>query len=656
MPSPMTLCVAVSAAVAVLAGSALAAVGHANPAEPGAVVHGASPHPAPVSPTGDPAGAPRTVRSGSTAAGPAAAPVAAPTAARAAARWTPRAAAYEVAVQRDVPITMSDRTVLYADVYRPARGGAAVPGRFPVVLTQTPYNKSGPIGTGNQYLVSRGYVHVVADVRGTGSSHGQWSAFGPREQRDGAELVRWVATRPWSSGRVGTFGPSYMAINQIFTAAQRPAGLKAAFTIVPAGDVYRDVVGSGGQLDVGFIPLWFSLVTGAGLVPPAYTAVDPASGASALAQHLTGAQFQTRLALEVMTGGERAFDGPFYRARSPLTVIDEVRVPTFVVGGWFDLFQRGEPMVYQRLRANGVPTKLLMGPWTHIAGSQGAGLGAPGGPPSYDELALRWFDRYVRGLRDDRLDTDIAPVTYYELGSDTWRTAPRWLDPSVRAKALHLGGTARPGAPGTLTAARSTGAGADRIVPLPVTGLCTRSASQWTAGNPAIDATCGADQRVDSALGTSYELPVSSPLRLFGPVAARLFVSTTARDGMIAARLEDVAPDGSVKQLTAGWQVLSLRKLDRARSVVRDGRVLQPWHPFTRASVLPVHPDEVMETYVEIFPTGAVVRPGHRLRVTFQAFDTPHLAPPLPQAANSLGMLTIHHGARYPSQVLLPVR
>lgn len=579
-------------------------------------------------------------------------------AAPAAAPWTARPATYEVVVEHDVPITMSDGTKLYADVHRPAKDGVAVARRFPVILTQNPYNKSAPLGE-NPYLVQRGYVHVVVDVRGTGSSQGTWSSFGEREQRDGYELVRWVASkhRAWSDGRVGTYGPSYMGINQIFTAAQRPPGLKAAFPIVPAGDVYRDVVASGGQLDVGFIPLWLGLVTATGLVPPAYTAVDPASGLSTLLQHAgNAASFQGNLLVNSATGGDLAYDGPFYRQRSPLNAIDKVRVPTLFAGGWYDLFQRGTPMLYERLRRNGVPAKLVMGQWTHIGGSMGDGL--PSGPvPTYDELALRWFDHYVRGVADPALNTDLAPIAYHELGSNKWRRATRWIGPEVRARALRLDGPSTPGAPGALTSGAPTGTAPDTVWPIPITGLCTRSASQWTAGNPVLDATCAQDQRLDSALGTAYEVAVDKPLQLFGPVAARLFVSTTAHDGMIAARLEDVAPDGSVKQLTAGWQVLSLRALDRSRSVIRDGHVLQPWHQFTRESVLPVNPGEVNEVHVEIFPTGAVVAPGHKLRVSFQAYDTPHLAPPLPQFLNSVGgVMSIHHDPDHPSQLILPVR
>src|SRR5919112_1341696 len=115
--------------------------------------------------------------------------------------WTPydRPAQFGVVVDKDVPVTMSDGTVLRADVHRPD-----APGKFPVLLTQTPYNKLGPLGAANTYLVQRGYVHVVVDVRGTGSSAGQWDSFGPNEQRDGREMVEWAAEQSWSDGKVGT--------------------------------------------------------------------------------------------------------------------------------------------------------------------------------------------------------------------------------------------------------------------------------------------------------------------------------------------------------------------------------------------------------------------------------------------------------------------
>ena len=132
--------------------------------------------------------------------------------ASAATGWQERPAQYGVHVTEDVPVRMSDGKRLRVNVYRPAKDdGSPVEGRFPVVVTQTPYNKSGPgLGFRNDYLVQRGYVQVVADVRGTGSSEGRWASFDRREQRDGAELVAWAHSRKreWSNGRIGLWGIS----------------------------------------------------------------------------------------------------------------------------------------------------------------------------------------------------------------------------------------------------------------------------------------------------------------------------------------------------------------------------------------------------------------------------------------------------------------
>src|SRR3954452_17919170 len=255
--------------------------------------------------------------------------------------WTAPSAQYPgVAKQQDVSITMSDGVVLHADVIHPATaGGAMAPGKFPVLLTQTPYNKAAPsLNFEDDYLVEHGYVQVIADVRGTGSSEGNWDSFGTREQMDGKEIVDWARVQPWSDGNLGLHGTSYGAINQIFTAAQHPAGVKALFPIVPGADTYRDITASGGQLDTSFIPTWLGLVTALGLAPPTYTPGDPVEAARVLGQHVGNVPgFQAGTVADATFGGANAYDGPFYRQRSPIEVIDRIDVPTFIMGGWFDL-------------------------------------------------------------------------------------------------------------------------------------------------------------------------------------------------------------------------------------------------------------------------------------------------------------------------------
>ena len=274
--------------------------------------------------------------------------------------WRPRAAKYPGTVtQEDLAIPMSDGTVLRGDLVLPATAdGRAVARRLPVIITITAYNKSASGGSplsggGSDYLVQRGYAHLTVDARGTGSSEGQWAAFSRREDKDAGEIVEWAHSRkrPWSNGRIGMNGPSYMGISQIFAAGARPAGLKAIFPQVPASDVYRDVVASGGQVDVGFIPLWLGLVTTTGVIPPAVAATDPQSGFGALIDHLAAAgTFTLPLLLDAVTGGDSAYDGTFYRDRSPSRVISKVNVPTFLIGGEFDLFQRGTPLLFENLQ------------------------------------------------------------------------------------------------------------------------------------------------------------------------------------------------------------------------------------------------------------------------------------------------------------------
>src|SRR5207244_13653107 len=104
----------------------------------------------------------------------------------------------------------------------------------------------------------------------------------------------------------------------------------------------------------------------------------------------------------------------------------------------------------------------------------------------------------------------------------------------------------------------------------------------------------------------SYDLPVSSSLDLAGPIAARLYLSTTANDAFVAVRVEDVSGGGSSStQLSAGWQVLSLRALDPSKTVTQDGLIVQPYHPFTKQSTLEVNSGTVYHAGAEIFPTAA---------------------------------------------------
>jgi putative CocE/NonD family hydrolase len=577
-----------------------------------------------------------------------------PTAAQAAG-WTPydRPAQYGTVTVRDVPVTMRDGTVLRANVTTPD-----VPGRYPVLVTQTPYGKDGAVvaalGGQTDPLVQRGYVQVTVDVRGTGASGGSWDSFGPAEQQDGHDVVEWAAAQDFSDGNVGLDGPSYMGLNQLYTAALRPPHLKAIFPVVPMADGYRDITFSGGDVNVSFIPLWLGLVTGGGLAPfsPAFSGspADVVASTGALLGHVGGAlSFTAPTLLGAMTGGSIAYDGPFWKARSPIEVLDRIRVPAFVVGGHHDLFQRGEPLVYERLKSRGVTARLLMGPWTHVGGSTGAGLPRDG-VPALTSIQLRWFDRYLKGI--DTKVSSIPKVTQFTYGDDRYETQADWPDPRLDPQRWYLRGAGRVAPDGP-----AAGEAPQSFVQHPLSGACTMSTGQWTAGLGE-QLPCFTDDRPNAASGGAAYVsdPLTGDLRVSGPIAARLWLTTTAADAAVTVRVDDVAPDGTSTGMTTGWQTAAFRATDPAKARVVRVHLLAPWHPFTQASVLPVTAGEPTPVDVEIFPANWVLKRGHRLKIVVDPADFPHAVPPAPALLNRLGgQVSVLTEPDHPSAIELPV-
>lgn len=191
--------------------------------------------------------------------------------------WRTSERKYDVIAERDVKVRLSDGTELNADIFRPDSNE-----RFPALLDLHAYDQapqSAPIKAqalsvaigmafgqekGNAWLeagdpaffVRRGYVHVIASVRGSGKSGGKYAFFGPQETQDGAELIGWIARQPWCSGNVGMFGVSYFAISQLFVASDNPPALKCLFAPWAATDMYRDGIYQGGVLNHTFWRMW----------------------------------------------------------------------------------------------------------------------------------------------------------------------------------------------------------------------------------------------------------------------------------------------------------------------------------------------------------------------------------------------------------------
>lgn len=571
-------------------------------------------------------------------------------------RWQDyqRAEVFAATAAEDAFIAMPDGVQLAARVVRPAASdGEAVTAPLPVILTINGYNSRlvGDVLPASAFFVQRGYVHVFVDERGTGSSGGQWESFGEKAQADFLHVLEWVDAQPWSDGSVGTWGPSYMGITQFFAAKHQHPSLKAMFPIVPMGDAYRDIVFTGGQINAGFIPLWVGLVNGLGVLPVAALQDNPLGGVQVLLDHVSQSllDFSVTTVGGALAGTDTVYDGPFWRTRSPLEVAEQVTVPTFLVGGLNDLFQRGTPMLYEALK-NHTEAKLLIGPWTHLEGSFGGGLPADG-VPSLDAIALQWFDRYLKGMANG---AESQPdVTQYLYGEGRYVIEPDWPHPAARAMTLNLRGDQ------SLTPeAANDGESSNQVLQQPVNGLCSMSASQWTAGVIGLlPLPCATDNRITELLETTYTTAaMEEDLYINGPIQANVWVSTTALEAGVVVRLTDVYPNGRSQEITNGLLTASMRAVDKERSRTLDGQSIQPWHPFTEAARQPISPGEVVELNVEVFPSSFVIKKGHALRVSVGASDLPHGLPPLPDLLSGVvGLLTVYSDATRPSHVVLPV-
>jgi putative CocE/NonD family hydrolase len=288
-----------------------------------------------------------------------------------------------------------------------------------------------------------------------------------------------------------------------------------------------------------------------------------------------------------------------------------------------------------------------MGPWNH--GSFGDGLPADG-VPTLEQISLRWFDHYLKGI-DTHIE-DIPKVTQYTYGNERYETQPDWPDPRLAPQRWYLrGGKAIDrDAPATAEAPQS-------FVQHPLAGVCTMSTGQWTAGLGE-QLPCFTDDRPnDLSGGASYTSePAASDVRISGPIAAKLWLTTTASDAAVTVRIDDIAPDGASTGITTGWQTASFRATDPAKARVVKGHLLQPWHPFTQASVLPVQAGVPTAVDVEVFPANWVLQAGHRLKVVVDPADFPHALPPLPPFVSRLsGTVQVLTDPQHPSSLALPV-
>ena len=543
--------------------------------------------------------------------------------------WSTSPRRFAVVADRDVRIPLPDGTELVGDVFRPDTEA-----QVPVIAGFHPYNNElqaqpmaptgfslqrGWLESGDPYFFARrGYAHAIVNVRGTGKSTGLFQAMGPQEARDVADALEWLAARPWCTGRAGLFGISYFSWLHIQAAMIAPPSLGAIFAPFGATDFYRDFLYHGGIFSWRFLAHWKDKLDGLRYRSWYRERHGEAAYEKAIAEALEDdeiAALPPIVACLKNPQGAAAFvtdivlartDGEWFAERR----IDYRRteVPGYFGACWglHGLHLPGAFRSFERWQG---PRKLVVGPPLYLD------------RPLYQMHgeALRWFDHWLTG-NDTGFLAEPA-VRLFMPGTGEWRTAPDWPLPQTRWTEfyLHAGGL-----------------------------LSEHDTWPWDHATSFEDSPFGHGEAVFRTP------PMVETTEILGPMAARLYASTTDTDALFFVTVFAEDPGGSREELTRGWLRASQAATDPASSAP-----WLPFHPHQRRE--PVQPGRVGCYDIPVVPAACRLRPGQRLGIRVKAADEGEPADMVRGTAighvcrQNAAVLTIWHDEDHPSALLVPV-
>jgi len=565
-------------------------------------------------------------------------------------------------------LEMRDGVRIAVDVYLPE--GLTSGLRLPAILHQTSYHRSHALrwplslvmdrpGPLVELFVTRGYAWVDVDARGSGASFGTrpmpWS---PDEVRDGAEIVDWIVSQPWSSGVVGATGISYAGTAAEMLLVNRHPAVKAIVPRFSLYDVYADIAFPGGvqlawftknwarlnrTLDSNHLPEdlpWYARWAIKG-VRPVDEDPDGVLLAAAVREHADNYDPHA-WALDVTYRDDipRGAPGPG-DAFSPHAFARDIRssgAAIYGYSGWLDgAYQLA---AIKRHLALAIPShRLILGPWDH-GGRRQVSPAAPSPTVQFDQAAelLRFFDHHLRGQANG-IESE-PPIHYFTMVAERWRTAERW-PPPARVWPLYLdaGGRLSPAPAGT--------SGIDAYRGDPTTG--TGTATRWRALLGGIGAAPYPDRVArDARLLVYTSSPLTDGIEVTGHPVVRLTMAASTVDAAIFAYLEDVDERGRVSYVTEGM----LRALHRRTVSVAGGMVPPvPQRTFVRTHGKPLSPGAPVELAFDLLPTSYLFAKGHSVRLAIAAADADSFAQ-VPPA--ELPALSVHRGDVGGSRIDLP--
>ena len=544
---------------------------------------------------------------------------------------------YEAKIEFNRRVRMRDGVELSADIYRPN-----APGRFPVILSRTPYTKTSSSSLRiARYFVSHGYVFITMDVRGRGDSDGQFVPY-VNDGRDGYDAIEWSAAQEWSTGKVGTIGGSYNGAIQWLTAVQQPPHLAAMIPMVTPSDPFVEWP-TGQPLPASIS--WFHYT--AGRVLQNMEAVDW----NKLYWHLPLITMDEAMGRPNQHWNEEVEHSKldsWWEPHRYQNKFERVRVPVLGISGWYDDEQVGTPLNFIGMTTRGDEQvrrsqKVLMGPWPHAVNSSTKIGTIEFGPTAVIDMNaywLRWFDYWLKGI-DNRVMKE-PPVRIFVMGENVWRDENEW--PIARTRwtkyYLHSNGRANTlSGDGTLSTVEPGSEPADKYSydpAKPVPFITDPSFAQ--IGGP--DDYRQIEQREDVLVYTSE--PLAESIEVCGPIRVTLSGASSARDTDFMAKLIDVWPNGFAQRLTDGM----------VRARFREG--------MDKPSL--IEPERIYTYSLDLWNTCQSYQKGHRIRLEISSSAFPKYDRNL-NTGEALGKTTqmqvaaqkIYHDREHPSYVLLPI-
>ena len=559
----------------------------------------------------------------------------------------------DILLDNRVPIPMRDGVSLYADVYRPVGNE-----RYPVIVSRTPYSteRFPSAYEAGVYFSRRGYVYVFQDVRGRHESDGRWEPFFD-DERDGYDTVEWAASQPWSNGKVGMQGGSYLGQNQWRAAQAAPPSLVTIFPSVASTSIYHDWITLNGAWRLSFNFGWGPVRQESRIMQN--TGAHTVDGLHAI--HYDEVQRHLPLNTMQQLVGRRAkfYDdwlaNPDYNAYwKPLNVEEtfaKVAVPVHTFGGWFDIFSQGTLRGYVGMSQKGSTERIrrgsniVMGAWGHGSTQKTGDIDfGPAAHVNEQALQLRWYDYWLKGI-DNGLAAE-PPVKLFVMGRNEWVLENEYPLARTEYRPFYFasGGKANSDSgDGRLTWQKPAGSSpADRFRydpndPVPSLGGNNCCGTPTPAG-PRDQRPI--ERRLDVLVYTSE--PLAQEIEVTGPVKVVLHASSDAPDTDFVAKLVDVHPDGTSYNMAEG--------IVRAR------------YRESVAAPTPLTPGKVYRFEIDLVGTSVAFLKGHRIRVHVTSSHFPQFDrnPNTGARFGATGEVrvaeqTIVHDADHPSHILLPV-